>query len=179
MYLIVVLCALLLGSFTGSCQTASDPRDAIQQAANYYLKGLPIVEIVRLKGFDQFQKYSLGAVTPDQMYFELAAVLKRFRVPVTVSVPCKGYTMHDNVAALFISYRTVGHPGDANANFTIRIEVQESAVLKREPMHKGSITEWEDEQEIDSPSVNARDQFLDAIRTLGERFALAYLAANR
>ena len=72
-----------------------------------------------------------------------------------------------------------GNPGDASATFTLSLQVSEPVVLKRDPSRKVLTVDWDDEQYIDSPSNNAKDRFLEAIRELAQRFALAYLAANK
>lgn len=166
--------------FLGYGQTSSpDPQDVVQQSAEYLLKGLPAVKICGAHLEDYVKRYSLGALTLEQLYEELEVVLKRYHVPLAPIAQRRNCIVKDNTGIIMLLSRIIGYPGDAATILTLRLEVSEGSVLKRDSSRTATVIDWDDEQEIDSPATNARYQFLEAVDQLGQRFALAYLAANK
>jgi hypothetical protein len=61
----------------------------------------------------------------------------------------------------------------------LELKVSEAAVVKRNPSLKAFAVEWDDEEQIDLPTTDVNRAFKGAAQALAERFALAYLAANK
>lgn len=155
--------------------------DVLQPTADYFLKGLPALEIWEVTNKDDFVKESTrGQVTEEQLYGQLEATLRRFHMPLTSPVQGTSYAFKDSVGGICMLIRTEGTLDDPNALVVVQLRVMERAILKRDPSLKGVFaTLWEDEQMVDSPTVDSKNRFGEAVRELGERFALAYLAANK
>jgi hypothetical protein len=170
----IVLFALsMAGCFS---QTTEDPRDVQQHTADYLLKGLPTMEVFRgvHPGGDDIKEFSHGAIDREHVLTELEVVLRRYHIPLAPGTP----TIKDSVGTIWVLSRTEVGPGN-NASFTLHIQVCEAATLKRNPALKVSVVLWDDEQEIDSLQVDSKSRFLEGIRELGQRLALAYLSANK
>jgi hypothetical protein len=171
--------ALFFGCI-GVClgQAKKDPHDVMQYTAEYFLKGLSSVQVCPLASEeDPIKQFSMSAITLSDIRRELVRVLKRSHVPVSVS--SAACVQKDDNGIVFLLSRTTGKPGDSAAVFTLSLRVCEPVLLKRDPSRKVVTVDWDDEQQIDAPSNNAKERFQEAIRQLGKRFALAYLAANK
>jgi hypothetical protein len=173
----------LIMSAIGLSQSPDDStRDAMQEAFNHSLKGLPAVTVVRFTGGpDLVKKFTLGKVSEDQLDSQIETILKRFRIPLVSTRPGPFYENRDDVGALFVTTTARGVPGEASASVTLKIELQEAAYRKRDPLQKVVTISWfSDELEIVVPATNdAGSRFSETISQLAQQFALAYLTANK
>jgi hypothetical protein len=174
-----LLAFLTLLAMSLCAQSKSDPRDTLATISDTVLRGLASVEIPDIpEATDQIKIFTKAKVTSSMVTRELESVLIRYHIPASVVADTK-YFMKDNVGALLLGTRTTGSPGDDGSILTLRLELQEAAILKRNPKLKVATLTWEDEQQIDAPAADSVNRFMSAIDDLGKRFALAFLSANR
>jgi hypothetical protein len=117
-------------------------------------------------------------VTEEKLLSELEATLNRFHVPL-VKGPQRGPQFKDGVGGIMVLVSNDSYPGNGYVRTILQLRVEEKATLKRNPSLSVEAILWESEQEVNFPSDDSKNKFGEAIRTLAERLALAYLGAQK
>ena len=159
-------------------------KNAIQQNYDRLLKGLPSIEIVRVKrDSDPISEATRGVITADELTVRIESTLKRFRLPILPlsRTPTNSYQLRENVGNLVLDVKStasINNNSRTYTSFELRLTLNEPAVLKRDPSILVGTMLWESTQTIDAPFLDAQE-FLRAVESLAQEFALSYLSANQ
>lgn len=163
--------------------TQNEARDQIQQGFERGLQGLARVEVVRIKMEPDFISQATSSiVTTDQLILEVESTLRRYHVPLIPmeKTPTRSFRLKDNVGSLLLiaSQTTETVQGQPPA-ISLKFRLEEPAGLKRDPSRQVTSVTWDDEETIDLPNLDTRNQLIAVVTRLAKSFALTYLSANR